>query len=137
MASGRTIIAVKGSPASPLVDEGLSLYTISNLTEISHLSKSGDWLISFERGGQKKSLRLSAGVDHRMRVPLFLANKDLSTPRTDQEVRHKGTVLGKLPLLLLVEPGEYRFTLGREGEKEARPLKGSVHPDQLNILTFE
>lgn len=137
IASGKTIFVVKGSTASTLVAADLNLYTISNLTEISPLRKSEDWVLSFQRGGQKKSLRLAAGVDNRMRVPLFLVTKDFSTSRSDKAVWYKGTILGKLPLLLLVEPGEYQFTFGKEGKKEAQPLKGSVHADQLNILTFE
>lgn len=135
LASGKILFAVHHPNIDKRKTETLSPFAISNLTSVHSLFERDSWVLIF--GRQKKTaLRLASVYQGMTPCVAFLQSKDHSLYSKGGSVKSRGKSLGRLPLLLITEPGQYRFSNPLSAEGTDEEVTRDFHSDQINMVIF-
>jgi len=113
----------------------LSPYSISKLFSIEPTSGDDSWMICFESGAQKSSLKLVGKSTDITPAVLFLKNRNANDEHGGVHAKFDGISLGNLPLLVIAEPGDHHLQLNiTAGELD--DLNIDIKSDYINQLFF-
>jgi hypothetical protein len=135
-ASGKILLAVHEPHIDKRKAESLSPFAVSNLISIQPLPERDSWILSFGRQGKKTALNLASVYQGMTPCVAFLLSKDPSLYPKGGEVKITGKMLGSLPLLLVTEPGQYRFSNPFGVEETDKEITGDFLSDQINMMMF-
>lgn len=131
-ASAQILFAARKADFPTILPERQHLYSVSNLASVTPLPGSYEWAVSFNNHLQQNSFRLTSR-EGQAPVPVFLTSRNAPSMIT---VSYDGRSLGKLPLILISEPGEYSVTLNTNGGSP-HEFKFTALPDGSNFVTCE
>jgi hypothetical protein len=135
-ASGKTLFVIRKPNLDKRKAEFLSPFAVSNLISIQPLPERDSWILSFGRQGEKTALNLASVYQGVTPCVAFLLPKDPSLYPKGGEVKITGKMLGSLPLLLVTEPGQYRFSNPFGVEETDKEITGDFLSDQINMMMF-
>jgi len=136
-ASGKTLYAVRQPNLDRRRVGSLSPYAISNLISIDRTDGKDSWIIRFGNGDQRYALKLISTHSDPTPSVIYLLPKDPSLYQKKGYVTMEGKALGPLPLLVIAEPGPYRFSTYYEEERKEKVLTKDILSDQINIVMFQ
>ena len=133
-ASAKIIHAIRDTKIDGQMMELSSPYAASNLVSVDPLPDKDSWLIVFGVDTKKKTFKLVSRYEEPTPSVLILIPKD-DFRHSRNRVRLAEEALGNLPLIGIINPGEYTISVySDDGSKEE--VKTEVKPDQVNIVMF-
>jgi len=137
LASGKILFALRQPHGEKRIAESLQPYSISNLLSVDPLPGGRSFVLRFGLEGNRAALRLDATYQGMTPCVVFARPKDPFFHKGGPDLRINETSMGTLPLLLILEPGEYIFSSSSGRKVDEKFLRWNIEADQVNIVTVE
>jgi len=133
--SGKAPYAIRDPKLNQQKWEFLSPFAISNLISIDPLFEKDGWGILFDIGAQRSTFELKSTYKDPAPSIVFLLPKDPSVNAKKGVVKVKGNHLGTLPILGVTHPGQVRFEVSFESDRQ-EIVEKEIKFDVVNIIMF-
>lgn len=137
LASGKILFALRQPNGDKRLAESFQPYSISNLLSVDPLPGGRSFVLRFGLEGNRAALRLDATYQGMTPCVVFARPKDPFFLQGGPDLRINETSMGTLPLLLILEPGEYLFSSTSGRKVDEKFLRWNIETDQVNIVTVE
>lgn len=137
LASGKILFVLRQLQGEKRAAESLQPYSISNLLSVDPLPGSRSFVLRFGSEGEKAALRLDSTYEGTTPCVVFARPKDPFLHPGGPHLKVNETWMGSLPLLLILEPGQYLFSSPSGRKVDEKFLRWNIEPDHVNIVTVE